>query len=136
MATPSIDRTKVCYIMLRAREFDAQEGVVEPQYGSNATDDSMVQVLEAYEDDPTFEELRDAIDGLNWDEQCALVALTWIGRGDHDAEEWDDTLALAEQQHTDHTAAYLIGIPLLSDYIEGGLAAFGMSCEDIELDRL
>jgi len=136
MATPEIDRAKACFIMLRAREFDAQEDVVEPDYGSNASDDDFAQVLEAYEDDPTFEELKDAIDGLNWDEQCTLVALTWVGRGDYGADDWDEALALAQEQHTQHTALYLIGIPLLSDYLEAGLAEFEMSCEDIEIEHL
>jgi hypothetical protein len=136
MATPEIDRAKVCFIALKARELDAQEDVVEPDYGSNASDDGFVQVLEAYEDDPTFDELKAAIDGLNWDEQCGLVALTWVGRGDFEADGWDEALKLAQDQHTEHTALYLIGIPLLSDYIESGLSTFGMTCDDIDFDHL
>jgi Protein of unknown function (DUF3775) len=136
MATPEIDRAKACFIALKARELDAQEDVVEPDYGSNATDDGFVQILEAYEDDPTFIELKAAIDNLNWDEQCVLVALTWVGRGDFEADGWDEALQLAQDQHTEHTALYLIGIPLLSDYVENGLSTFGMTCDDIEIDHL
>lgn len=133
---PGIDLDKVCFIMIKARMFEAQEDVVEPEYGSNASDDDFRQVLEAYGDDATSQELREAIDDLNWDEQCRLVALVWIGRGTYDASQWDEALKDAEEGHSNHTAAYLIGMPLLSEYIEEGLAAFDLSCSDAEIARL
>lgn len=131
-----IDPTKACYVIIRAREFDAQEGIIEPDYGSNPADDGFRQVLEAYADDPTFDELVDFINGLNVDEQCELVALAWVGRGDYGKEEWEEALAMARDQHNDRTALYLLGMPLLGDYLEEGLAAFDISCEDVEADRL
>lgn len=131
-----MDLNKICYIVVKAREFDAKEGVVEPDYGSNAADDQFRQVLEAYADDPTFEELRVAIDDLNIDEQCQLVALAWLGRGDYSADEWNDAVSMAQDAHNKHTAAYLIGTPLLADYLEEGLAAFELSCLDFEMGHL
>ena len=50
----------VCSIIVRAREFDAQEAVVEEDYGSNPIDEGFRSVLEAYPDDPTFQELQSA----------------------------------------------------------------------------
>ena len=35
-----------------------------------------------------------------------------------------------------HTVDYLLGTPLLPDYLEGGLAEFGLSCNEFELGRL
>ena len=35
-----------------------------------------------------------------------------------------------------HTTDYLIGTPLLADYLEEALAAFGHSCEDFEIGRM
>ncbi len=136
MKMPEINRARVCFISLKAREFDAQEGIAEPDYGSNASDDSFVQILEAYGDDPTFEELQGAIDALSEDDQCALVALAWVVRGDFYADDWERALDTAREQRTEHTALYLIGMPLLSDYLEGGLSEFGMDCEDINIDHL
>lgn len=133
---PTIAASKVCYIAIKAREFDAQEDVVEPDYGSDAADDRFVQILEAYADDPTLDELNAAIDSLDEDEQCELVALAWIGRGDHDAEGWEEALQLAHDGHTPNTALYLAGMPLLSDYLEEGLAAFDLSCEETAAQHL
>ena len=96
-ATPElgIALDTVCSIVVRAREFDAKEAVVEEDYGSNPIDEGFRSVLEAYLDDPTFQELQSAIDGLNEDEQSALVALVWVGRGDYDLGQWNEALAVA-----------------------------------------
>ena len=131
-ATPElgIALDTVCSIVVRAREFDAQEAVVEEDYGSNPIDEDFRSVLEAYPDDPTFQELQSVIDGLNEDEQSALVALVWVGRGDYDVEQWDEVLAVARSRRTGPTSRYLLGIPVLADYLEEGLAAFGLTCVD------
>jgi hypothetical protein len=131
-----MDLNKICYIVVKARAFDAQEDVVEPDYGSDAVDDQFRQVLEAYADDPTFGELKQAVDDLNIDEQCQLVALAWLGRGDYGVDDWDDAVQTARDAHTEHTAAYLGGMPLLADFLEEGLAAFDLSCEDFEMGHL
>ncbi|WP_085582078.1 DUF3775 domain-containing protein [Thalassospira mesophila] len=133
---PAIDLEKIAFILLKARAFDAQEDVVEPDYGSNAEDDQFREVLEAYEGDATHSELVDAINDLNWDEQCHLVALVWIGRGTFDADQWQEALSEAQDGHTNHTAEYLTGIPMLGEYIEEGLSAFDISVTDIEMQNL
>lgn len=132
----TINPKKVCFIIVKAREFDAKEAVVEPEPGSNPTDDADVEILEDYPDDPTLQELVDAIDGLNEDEQVELVALAWLGRGDFERKEWRNAVRLARERHTGTTARYLAGIPMLGDYLEEGLAQFGKSCEDFEINRL
>ena len=103
---PAIDLEKIAFILLKARAFDAQEDVVEPDYGSNGSDDQFREVLEAYGGDATHAELVDAINDLNWDEQCHLVALVWIGRGSFDAEQWQEALKEAEDGHTNHCLLY------------------------------
>ena len=133
---PELNLAKICYIVVKARAFDAQVEVVEPDYGSDAIDDQARQVLEAYADDPIHQELVEAIDGLGEEEQCGLVAVAWIGRGTYDSAEWTEALAAATDGHTDHTALYLTSMPLLGDYLEEGLAAFGLSCLDLEKDHL
>jgi len=42
----SISPEKVCYIIAKAREFDAKDVVTDPDDASNPTDDAMVSVLE------------------------------------------------------------------------------------------
>lgn len=128
----SISPEKVCFIVVKARQFDVKDAVTEPDPGSNASDDGMRSVLEDHADDPVRAELASAIWALNEDEQIDLVALAWLGRGDGDLETWDDLRAEAARAHNERTAAYLLGMPLLSDYLEEGLSQFGKSCADFE----
>lgn len=130
--TLSISPEKVCYLILKAREFDVKDVVTDPDSGSNATDEGMLSVLEDHGDDPTYRELRAFINALNEDEQVDLVALTWLGRGDAALDEWDALRAEAARAHNKRTAAYLLGTPLLPDLLEEALAQFEISCEDYE----
>jgi len=81
-ATLTISPEKVCFIILKAREFDAKDAVTEPDPASNPSDDRDAAVLEDHSDDPVVEELTSLIDSLSEDEQIDLVALTWLGRDD------------------------------------------------------
>jgi hypothetical protein len=132
----NISAEKVCYIIVKAREFDAKVPPVEPDPGSNPADDGEREILEDHADDPTLLELRSAIDDLNEDEVVDLIALAWLGRGDFGKEDWLEATALARERHKRHSADYLIGIPTLGDFLEGGLDMVERSCEDFEIGRL
>ena len=138
MADPTlnISSENVCFIIVKAREFDVQDVVTDPDSGSNATDDQMASVLEAHSDDPTLEELRTFINALSDEEQTDLVALMWLGRGDGTLEDWIDLRDEAQRQHNNRTVAYLLGEPPLADHLEEGLSQFGLSCEEFEIDHL
>jgi hypothetical protein len=128
----SIATDKVCFIVVKAREFDAKDVVTEPDPASNPSDDAMVSVLEDHEDDPVLSELVAFISALSEDEQIDLVTLAWLGRGDGAFGEWAELRAAAARAHNERTARYLLGLPLLSDYLEEGLSQFRRSCEDYE----
>jgi hypothetical protein len=139
LPTLTISPEKVCFIIIKAREFDVKDAVTEPDTGSNASDDRMIAVLEDHGDDPVEEELTSFISSLSEDEQIDLVALAWLGRDDNTIEDWPELRAEAARAHssrTTHTADYLLGIPLLSDQLEEALSLFGQSCEDFEVNRL
>jgi hypothetical protein len=119
---------KVCELILRVREVNVKEQVTDPDSGSNPMDDGSVDVLTADPDDPTEEEIREVITGLNDDERLDLIALTWIGRGDFEAEEWAAARSEARDRETLSTADYLLGIPNLADLLDEGLAAIGRNC--------
>lgn len=129
-STLGISSEKVCYIIAKARQFEAKDVVADPDSGSNPTDDGVVSVLEDQPDDPVYEELMAFIAGLDEDEQIDLVALTWLGRGDASVEEWDDLRSEAARTRNERTPAYLLGLPLLPEHLEEGLSQFGRSCED------
>ena len=132
----SISPEKLCYIIVKAREFDAKVEPMDLDPGSNPSDDGMRAVLEDYGDDPTLAELKGAINSLNEDEVIELTALVWLGRGDFNREEWADALELARERHNRRTAEYLVGTPNLGDCLEDGAAQLGISIEDYELNRL
>lgn len=131
--TLEVEPATVCFLIAKARSFDAKVGAAEPDDVSQPGEDEMHNVLEDYGDDPVAEEIRGTINDLNEDEQVELVALTWVGRGDFAAEEWDDALAAAQDRRTGPTADYLLGVPLLGDLLEEGFTALGYTCEDYEV---
>ena len=96
----------------------------------------MRSILEDRIDDPVLIELVTFIHDLNDDEQIDLVALTWLGRGDGDVENWAELRAEAARAHNKRTAAYLLGDPMLADYLEDALSKFGHSLEEVELGIL
>ena len=132
----SIPTDTVCYMILKARQFDVKDAPTDEGSGSNPSDDDMISVLEDSRDDPVQEELRSAIWALSEDEQIDLVALAWLGRGDGGPEDWEDVRATAAEAHNDRTASYLIGTPLLADYLEEAMSMFGESCEEFEEGHL
>ena len=126
----SISEQKLCFIIAKAREFDVKDVVTDPDDSSNATDDAMLSVLEDHKDDPVVQELTAVIFAMSEDEQIDLVALTWLGRGDGTIEDWSELRAEAARAHNRRTASYLLGIPLLSDYLEEAISQFGISCNE------
>ncbi len=119
---------------MKAREFDVKEANSDPDSGSNATDDNMIDVLEDNGCDPVASEIAGFINSLSEEEQIDLVALMRLGRGDGTIEEWDDLRreAADERERNRHAARYLLGEPLLGDYLAEGLAAFGLTWVDDE----
>jgi hypothetical protein len=125
-AQPQLDipTDKLGFIIIKAREFDVKESDGDPDEGSNPTDDGNIDVLMDKSDDPVREELLGAIRELPEDERLQLVALAWLGRGTYDISEWKTALDTARSEHSKRTAEYLLGLPLLGDYLEDGLAMF------------
>ena len=79
--------------------------------------------------DPAYAELKATINDLEPDQQMSLVGLMWLGRGDYSAEEWQRALRDARDQWNGRTADYLIGTPLLSDYLSEGLDRLGATLD-------
>ena len=125
----SISPEKICFIVVKAREFDLQDLAIDIDDSSDDREPALVPQPESHSD-PTVKELRAFINALTEDEQIDLVALTWLGRGDGSLDEWDDLREEASRAHNKRTADYLLAKPFLPDHLEEGLAAFGCSCDD------
>ncbi|ACB96270.1 DUF3775 domain-containing protein [Beijerinckia indica] len=128
----SISPEKIGFIISLARQFDAKDVLTDVDSGSNPSDDGGVDILEDQANDPVQRELISFINDLNIDEQIELVALTWLGRGDDTVDGWSGLRRLAADAHNERTATYLLGIPLLGDFLEEGATQCGYSVEDLE----
>jgi hypothetical protein len=133
MPAPTIATDKVCFIVVMAREIHAK---VEPVLPDGSYDDGAEtdfrEVLEDFANDGTYQELREYIVALDDDERIELLALIWVGRGDFDASQWEEAVAEASDRANVREPDYIIGTPLVSDYLEEGLAAYDLSCIDFE----
>jgi len=127
---------RVCFLIIKAREFDAKMEPEVPEPGDNPVDDEDREILFDYPDDPTVEEIRGFLEQLNEDESVELLALLWLGEGDYDADEWEEALAEARDNPDERRTEAFLSVPLLGDFLEQGLAELGYSCEDVELGRL
>lgn len=132
----SVATDTVCFIVVKAREFGAKVEPDDPASGSNPSDDRSIDVLEDMPGDPTLDEMKGTLEGLNEDQTRDLVALMFVGRGDFERAQWSDARRQAEAIPPADRARYLLGTAMLGDYLEEGLAAFALDCADVERDRL
>jgi hypothetical protein len=126
----AISTENVAFLIVKAREFDVKEANSDPDSGSNASDDNMIDVLEDNGSDPVAREITGFINALTEEEKIDLVALMRLGRGDATIEEWDDLRREVAEDTDLRVARSLLGEPLLGDYLADGLAAFGLSWVD------
>ena len=130
----SISPEKLCFIIVKAREFEEEDVVAEDA----SSDDNATAASRVADDagNAVRDEVAGFIDALTEDEQIDLVALAWLGRGDGTTDDWDDLRAEAARAHKKRTSRYMLGMPLLPDYVEEALSQLGLSCEDYEIGRL
>ena len=125
---PSLDLNPeiVQFVIDKVHEFHSREDVTFPDEDEvdALNEDWAEQFSTDFAGDPYYQELTTTIEDLEPDQQMTLVALMWVGRGDYLLEEWDEALSFAEETWTNHTASYLVGTPLLADYLAEGLQQF------------
>lgn len=127
---------KVCYLIIKAREFDAKMEPEVPEPGDNPTDDADREILFDYPDDPTVEEIRGFLLSLNEDETTELFALVLVGEGEYDMEEWEEALAESRDNPDERRPEAFLSVPLLGDYLDEGLAELGYACDEESLSHL
>lgn len=127
-----ISPSKVARIIIRARTLDAKTG----RWDTPMDDAEAESILESRSSDATEDELRSYISDLNSDEQASLVAIMWIGRETYSADDLEEAIETAKTEATAPTEDYLLGIPLLSDYLTSGLEELGYDAEDLIDDHL
>jgi len=121
MAALPFDSNKIEALVLRFNAVMAKEGTDIPDLGGNATDDEVAETLQETPGDLSRDEITQEIESMNDEQKDALVALFWIGRGDADPDEWEETKALARQQHEGLVSRYLLGQPEVGEFLTEGL---------------
>ncbi len=127
---------KVAHVIIKAREYDSKVAAWDDSPKSGDAEDDPASILEDFTNDPTRGELAGFINALNEDEQVHLVALAWVGRGTFAPEEFEEAVETARNERTTATSRYLLGMPLLADFLEEGLEKLGISVESAESDIL
>ncbi len=115
------DTAEIEELVLRLNAVVAKEGMDVSDLGGNATDDQVAEMLQEQPDDLSRDEITQAIESMNDEQKDALVALFWIGRGDAGPAEWEETKALARQQHEGLVSRYLLGQPEAGEFLTAGL---------------
>lgn len=124
-----ITHDKLKYIIAIAREiFEAAPAMINAALDRDKPSDhyTMDHVMDELSllipkdhiHDNLYQDFKATIEGLNDDDRFDLIALTWIGRGTYNSDEWDIALDEAKSTTNGRTAEYLINIPLLPDYLE------------------
>ncbi|RIA56169.1 DUF3775 domain-containing protein [Dichotomicrobium thermohalophilum] len=132
-----ISTNKVAYIILKAREWDVKTQPWQDADPSGFTDydnQSILEDISNVSEDATRTELSEFIGGLNEDEKARLVALVWVGRGTYDPADFEEAVNVAKSEDTTPTENYLLGIPLLPDFLEEGLSKMGVNVDEVESD--
>jgi hypothetical protein len=113
-----------------AREIHSGDAVTLPEDTVNPSGDLGVHAITGQARDMCAAEFRSIIEDLEPDQQQQVVALTWLGRGDFSADEWDEARELAEQRWSEETADYLLTHPMLAEELSAGLDALGFETEE------
>ena len=126
----SLSPETICFLIDKAHEFHAKEGVVIPEVPDSPADDWGRQVLADHVDDYSYQEMLYAINDLEPDQACEVIALMWLGRGDYEVEEWDEAFRESLESWDQQTVHNLIATPLLADYLSEGLDLLGYRCDE------
>lgn len=95
--------------------------------------DKVAEIIILARDLDTRDEEFDAfIEALNADEQAALVALMWVGRGTFEPEDYAEAVETAMAEATTPTAEYLKGSLHLAEHLENGLELMGIDPTEAE----
>ena len=123
------------YIAVKMRASGEAEELDQDAHGGVIPGDDDIGLVDEHAHPHDSEDVSYAIEQLSVEAQQELIALAWLGRGDYTIDEWPQALRDARERWNKRTAAYLMGMSLLADYLEEGLAAMEYALESIELRR-
>ena len=111
-------RQRVC---AAAKRRDGVGRGCDPRPRQHASDDEIAVTFQKTEVDLSRDELTQKIESLNDPQKDALIFMIWIGRRDAELQQWEATKTPARQQHDGLVRCYLMGKPMVEEYLTEGL---------------
>lgn len=85
----------------------------------------------SYAGDPTVQILEASLRRLGEDEQADLLAMLWLGRGDVDAEDWEEACDRTDEElGRSDAVALLLDSPHLAAHLTEALQQLGYECPE------
>jgi Protein of unknown function (DUF3775) len=127
-----ISTAKVAHAIARAREHDAIAGSWEQQIQRSFYEELDHTILDTFQGDTVHGRLAEFIATLTRDEKASLLAIALIGKGRYTPQNLAGAVESARSEALFMQDSYLIGIPLLADYLREGMEKLGLSIPDRE----
>jgi hypothetical protein len=121
-----ISTAKIARAIARAREHGDVAGSWEQRIQQSFHEDLGDAILDTFEGDTTRGRLAEFIATLTKDEKISLLAIALIGRNSFAPENLDAAVEAARSEAIFTEDSYLIGIPLLSEYLREGMEKLGL----------
>ncbi len=118
MAALPFSGARIAELVLRFNAMMMKEGADIPDLVGNAWDDDVVATLQETAGDLGRDEITQEIESMNDEQEDTLC---WIGRGDSEPDDWEQTNALAQHQHERLVSRYPLGQPEAGEFLTKGL---------------
>ncbi len=120
----------ICFLIDKAHEFQSQEGVVLPELPELPTEDWALEALADHTEDPCLNEVQEVFGEMSPRQRAEVVTLMWLGRGDFEVDDWEETVEDAlEEGYSERAGEYLLAHPTVAEDLNEGLTQLGYSCD-------
>lgn len=127
----SISKQKLANVIWHAKKFEENNGHWDQVVHGSFQED----MASSHDDDlspvTTRSELTEIVDELSEAEKISLIAVSMVGRGTVEADQFDKAIALAKTEVINRAGNYLLGIPMVGDYLEEGLDKLSYLFDDV-----
>lgn len=124
-----ISKEKLERVISAAKDHEENAGRWDQVVQNSFNDNEISPMAGELHDPATNFSLAELFEELNDSEKASLIALSMIGRGEVDAEDFDKAMGLALAEDTSQATTYLLRIPMVADYLEEGLQKLGYSLD-------
>jgi hypothetical protein len=121
-----ISTAKIARAIARAREHGDVAASWEHQIQKSFHEDLGDAILDSFEGDTARGRLAEFIATLTRDEKASLLAIALIGRGNFSPQNLEAAVEAARSETVYMEDSYLIGIPMLAEYLREGMEKLGI----------